>query len=306
MTDPEQSRFWQSLGAEHQRDLAEFGFATVKRHQALRYFTWRWRVGTALRSEQLRFLVRNTGPGAWLKALRNPEMSDEAWAEVDWSKGERRFYTFAVRLLWDYALRHDPAGVLELPEPLLGAPLPVEAHDRLISQDLANAALEVAGMRRLFGSEPPRSFLEIGAGYGRTAYVMLSLFPDATYTIVDIAPAIDISRWYLGELFPPERVRFVDPSDVDSIETGSIDLALSISSLQEMTPATVASYLELIDRVAGGGSVYLKQWTSWDNPDDEVTLTLADYPFPERWQRRFWEQAPVQTNFTEAGWSIPG
>ena len=304
--EPEPSLFWQDLGAAHERDLAEFGFATVKRHQALRYFTWRWRLRGALRSEQLRFLLRHNGPGSWLTAWRRPERSDSAWAEVDWSTGERRFYTFAVRLLWDYAARHGDRAVLDLPEPLVGAPLPVEARGRLISQDLANSSLEVAAMRRLWsGPDAPRSFLEVGAGYGRTAYVLLSLFPDAVYTIVDIKPAIDISQWYLGQLFPPERLRFVDPSEVDSIETGSIDLALSISSLQEMTTESVASYLGLMDRVASGGSVYLKQWTSWENPDDQITLTFADYPFPTRWRRRFWQAAPVQTTFTEAGWSVP-
>ena len=37
------SRFWTKLGAEHERLLAEHGVERVKRTQALRYFTWRWR-----------------------------------------------------------------------------------------------------------------------------------------------------------------------------------------------------------------------------------------------------------------------
>jgi hypothetical protein len=67
----------------------------------------------------------------------------------------------------------------------------------------------------------------------------------------------------------------------------------------------VSSYLKLIDRVAQGGHVYLKQWTSWHNPVDDVTLNFADYPFPPRWTRLRWRRAPVQTEFTEALWSIP-
>jgi len=100
-------------------------------------------------------------------------------------------------------------GVTRLPEPALGQPLPVTWRGRLISQDLANTALEVAAIGRALAGRKPRSILELGAGYGRTAYALLSLFPEATYTIVDIEPALTISRWYLSELFGADRLRFL-------------------------------------------------------------------------------------------------
>jgi hypothetical protein len=173
VTDDRPSRFWQQLGDEHRRDLDRFGFATVKRHQALRYFTWRWNWTAAVRSSQLRFLLTHQPPSAWRRAVARPELSEEAWSETGWSKLERWLYTFAVRLLWRYATKHGSAAVLDLPEPLIGAPLPVEYGGRLISQDLANSALEVHAMAAALGDRP-RSCLEIGAGYGRTAYVLLS------------------------------------------------------------------------------------------------------------------------------------
>ena len=67
----------------------------------------------------------------------------------------------------------------------------------------------------------------------------------------------------------------------------SIDLALSISSLQEMTPDQVKGYLELIDKVADGGVVYLKQWEQWTNPDDGVVMQFDQYPVPSQWMQRF-------------------
>jgi putative sugar O-methyltransferase len=301
----EPSQFWQELGAEHARELDRYGFETVKRHQALRYFSWRWNLTAAVRSAQLRFLLRRTPSSSWRTAWRHPELADDAWAELDWSRLERRLATFAIRLLWMYASRWGDPEVLALPEPSVGAPLPIELDGRLISQDLANSSIEIAALREALPANPPRSFLEVGAGYGRTAYALLSLFPDAVYTIVDIPPAIDISRWYLGQLFAPERLRFVDPSAVEDIEWGSIDVSLSISSLQEMTPDLVAGYLELFDRVGSGGIVYLKQWTRWRNEDDGLTMEFSAYPFPSRWQRSFVRTAPVQTGFTEAAWTIP-
>jgi hypothetical protein len=235
----------------------------------------------------------------WWAALRHPELSDEAWDGVDWSPAERRLYTFAVRLLWEYAERIGHSEVLGLEEPELGTPLPVYRGGRLISQDLANTALEVRAMRLA----EPRTFLEVGAGYGRTAYALLSLFPAATYTIIDIEPALSIARWYLGSLFDPGRLRFLTPSESDSIESGSIDFGITISTLSEMTPVGVTAYLDLFDRVAR--AVYIKQWTSWHNPIDDVTLTFSEYPFPRRWRLVHWAKAPVQTGFTEALWSIP-
>jgi hypothetical protein len=148
--------------------------------------------------------------------------------------------------------------------------------------------------------------MEVGAGYGRTAYALLNTFPDAVYTIVDIEPAIDISRRFLTELFPTRSLRFLHPDEAGQLgdDTG-VDLALPISSHQEMTPDDVAMCLALFDRLAPGGTVYLKQRLTWRNPVDEVTLTFDDYPVPARWSLRYRGTAPVQTRFVEAAWDIP-
>ena len=218
---------------------------------------------------------------------------------------ERWVYTAMIRLLWIYASQHDPVGVTRFEEPALGGPLPVYWRGRLISQDLAKGALEANAIQRALQGRAPRSALEIGAGYGRIAYVLLKLFPEMTYSICDIEPALSISRWYLGQLFPEGRLRFLTPAQATELPTASIDLAISISSLQEMTAAQIADYLTLIDRTAGSGTVYLKQWREWHNPVDQITARFADYPIPENWIKLFEEPAPVQTNFQQAAWSIP-
>jgi len=181
----------------------------------------------------------------------------------------------------------------------------VQYRGRLISQDLANTALEVTALRRAIGTRTPENFLEVGAGYGRMAYALLSIYPEATYTIVDIKPAIDISRWYLSQLFPPERLRFLSPLDAELLTPGSMDVALSISSLQEMTPEQVGAYLRLFDRGAEGGIVFLKQWKIWTNPVDNVTMRFDDYPIPMRWREVFCSRSAVQTRFMDAAWDVP-
>lgn len=300
------SQHWQRINAQTRRDLDLFGPEQIKRHQALRYFTWRWSWASIRHSEQMRFLLAHTSPRTWLRCAAAPMiLSDETWQGVPWPRRDRWLYSFAVRLLWEFARGQDSLDILNLPEPLLGSPLPVYWRQRLISQDLANSALEVEAMSRALSGQSPRSILEIGAGYGRTAYVLLHLLPTATCTVVDIEPALDIARWYLSQLFPAERLRFLTPGEALELPPASVDLAYSISSLQEMTPEQVEGYLKMFDRLASGGSVYLKQWAEWWNPDDRVTLRFDDYPVPARWELAFKESAPVQTSFRQAAWLVP-
>jgi SAM-dependent methyltransferase len=240
----------------------------------------------------------------WIRAAAEPiPLAADAWSPTAWPVSDRWLYSFAVRLLWDFAATRGDLDVLQLGEPILGT-LPVRHRGRLVSQDLANTALEVKAIRRLLERGPPASILEVGAGYGRTAHALLSLFPEARYTIIDIEPAISISRWYLTRLFPGADLQFLDPRDVASVPDESVDLALSISSLQEMTRGQVKGYLDLMDRSASGGSVYLKQWTEWRNPDDNLVMRFDAFPIPRRWSRRFIEPSPAQRRFTQAGWRI--
>ncbi|HEU4408039.1 MAG TPA: putative sugar O-methyltransferase [Polyangiaceae bacterium] len=303
----EPSAFWQRLGAEHADALRDHGFEHFKRRQALRYFTWQWRAGAASRSEQLAFLLRHSSPLTLARAaaVGPAELAPERWAPLPWSAADRWLYVFAIRLLWSYAAEHDPLGVLDLKEPELGDPLLVPWRGRHVSQDLANGALEAAAIGSALGRRAPTSILEVGGGYGRTAYVLCNLWPGASYTIVDIEPAISISRWYLTRLFPDRDLRFVPAAEASSLGR-DYDLALSISSLQEMRADQVEAYLRLMDgALRPGGTVYLKQWFEWHNPDDDATLRFADYPFPARWTRLFFETCPVQTRFGQAAWRVP-
>lgn len=300
------SRFWTNLNEQHREELDQFGIEEFKRHQALKYFTWRWHSELLRESEQLRFLARATRPLDWFRAAITPaDLSDRAWRGVDWTRTNRWLYTLATRVIWEYAGRHDAASVQMLAEPHFGNPLPVRWRGRLISQDLSNTALEVAAMVRALGGRSPSTILEVGAGYGRTAHALLNVFPNADYVIVDIEPARSISEYYLSKLFPRDRVRHLTPGEIGKIKDGEVDLVVSISSLHEMTRAQVKDYLTVFDRVAGDGVVYLKQWTDWFNPDDKIRMKFDEYPIPERWRKVFSEKAPIQTSFTQGAWDVP-
>lgn len=299
------SRHWVALGAQHARDLSEHGLDLVKRRQAFRYFQWRWSFDRLRSSEQLRFLFRHTSPRTWLRcALAPTDLSDEAWRPIDWPPGERWLYAFFTRLVWEYASSADRLGALRHEEPLLGSPLPVWWRGRLISQDLANSALELGAIDRALDGHAPRNAIEIGPGYGRNAYLLLKHYPNLRYTAVDIEPALSIVRWYLGSLFPTDRLTFLTPDQALALPTGSFDLGYSISTLQDMTAEHVSGYIHLLDRVVRGGTIYMKQWRTWYNRDDRVTLNFWEYPYPANWRLKFGEAAPIQTRFEQAAWSV--
>ena len=299
------SKFWGELSSLHDRQLTEFGIENFKRHQAFRYFNWRWEWRRLHRSRQFRFLLAHTTfGGLWCAATQKNRGCFERNSKID-ERGLGRLYIFATRLLWQYAKSVDSLKLTNLAEPEQGNPVPVCYRGRLISQDLANSAIEAQSIHRLVGT-PPGEILEIGAGYGRTAYVLLNLFPEAAYTIIDIEPALTISKWYLSQIFPNRAIEFLTPKQAlsERIRAGGFDLAISISSLQEMTAQQLNEYLVFIDQAVGAGAVYLKQREAWTNPVDGVTLRVSDYPIPARWVQIFRQQARVQTDFTEAGWRL--
>lgn len=284
----EPSAFWRELGDEQARILAQTGVENVKRTLAHRYFTWR----QGLRSDQLWAVAGKTRMRDWPRAFRDFPPPDEM--------GRRQWFFQVVftRLLWLYAKRIDRLHLIRrLREPAFGNPYRITLGGSLISQDLANSVIELYAMLDEFDFAKPLRVLEIGAGYGRNAYVFLSLFPRCEYTIVDIPPAIDVARAYLGEVCGTERVAFLSPSEATTLPDNSFDLALNISSFHEMTPAQVERYFALIDRACR--KLYLKQWKRWHNPADDVTMTEAGYPYRPHW-KRIYSRTAIQPAFFEA------
>jgi putative sugar O-methyltransferase len=208
-----------------------------------------------------------------------------------------------------------------LEEPPEGNPPALYLRGRRISQDLGNAVLEFQSIARSgIDLSSTRTILELGAGYGRTAYVFQRLLPTARYIIADIPPALYLSQRYLSNQFSDrpilqyrpftafseietefERARlcFLLPHQVELLPSKSVDLFINISSFHEMRPEQLRYYFHQVDRLAGG-YVYLKQWKRTTIPFDEITLEQKDYPIPASWKPVFARECAVQTRFFEA------
>ena len=136
---------------------------------------------------------------------------------------------------------------------------------RLFNVDTLKFYEVLIGMQRggvlgaLRGVERPL-VCEIGAGWGGFARQFKTLFPNATYVIVDFPELFLFSATYLGALFPNARLVFADREeetidgwrDADFVfvpDTRSrlvarlpLDLAVNMVSFQEMTEAQVRGY----------------------------------------------------------------
>ena len=137
---------------------------------------------------------------------------------------------------------------------------------------------------------------EIGGGYGRTAYIFLKLHPKVRDILTDIEPAATIQLKYLRSQFPKANIISIPPKQLRSIPK-NIDLAINISSFQEMTKDTKDEYLNVIGKVAK--HAYLKEWKNWHNEDDNVTLSEEDYHL-DGWKEIAKKDCPFLPGFFEA------
>lgn len=309
------SQYWRQLNARNLRQLTEEGYQTFKRTLARNYFTWL----VSPLDAQITFLRRALPPTVIAKAavhtLLTPKHPPLTWKQS-------MAYTFLTRLLWEYVSARDPERLLEkLEEPEEGNPPRLYRGGRLISQDLANAVLEYQSiLQGPVSAAGVRTILELGPGYGRTAYVFLKLRPGVRYILVDIPPALYVAERYLSGLFPDRpvfrfrafgayedvgeemeraQIVFLMPHQMELMPAQSVELFVNISSLHEMRPEQVRYYFDQAARLTRG-YFYFKQWRVSINPNDGITIREQDYPVPPSWTKLYWRPCRVQDYFFEA------
>jgi putative sugar O-methyltransferase len=312
------SECWSLIGEKHLTDLLTGGFCNFKRSLATHYFNFLVQDN----DPQQKFLLQYL-PTEEVRLCREAASLQEDDPEL--AVSDQRAYRAFVLMLWRYAELRDREGELErLSEPSLGSPFKVEWKKRLISSDLANAFLEYSSIKEALGGEKPNTIMEIGGGYGRTAYLLLHLFKPIRMIMVDIPPALYVAQRYLTTLFPNLRavscedfqqaknkseilnnadLVFLLPHQTLDLPDKYADLILNISSLGEMTREQIRETVNEIDRI-GKGVFYTKQWKVSQNPFDDLVLSLPDYEFPRHWRLIFERDCQVQTQFFEAAFEI--
>jgi putative sugar O-methyltransferase len=315
------SRYWQELNKMNLAQLEQHGYENFKRTIALTYFTW---VRILPWNSQIIFLCKKLPIRSILRALRGaldvPRQSYFSKFDAIHSFS----YGLLSLLLWEYLLQMPlPKEFLTLREPKEGNPPFIYPRPEMrVSQDLGNSLLEYDSFQVAIPPTCQSTILELGGGYGRTAFVILSMHPSMKYILVDIPPALWIAEQYLSSIFHDRRIfryrsfdKFEDianeyasaqivfllSSQLGKVPSNSADLVINISSLHEMRRDQIGHYLAQFNRVLRvGGHAYLKQWKIARVLFEGTTLSEKDYPIPPGWTQILSRTARVQTEFFEA------
>lgn len=311
------SKLWENLYMRHIRWIKEYGIANFKRSVNLAYFQWK----IDLRSNQLIPAMRHSGPAALLRNFLRIRIPASLQDDVGSTPQNRWIYRLFMAGLIEKTKSVDRHGLLDvIDEPRWGNPWPVYYNGKLMSQDLCNSLIEFYSVDKFVDSGMSITVAELGAGYGRFAYVLLKARAKARYVIFDIPPAVLLSQWYLSRVFPDKRIfgirsfnnfeevrdeyecadiAFFLPEQMELFPADHFDLFVNVSSLGEMRPEQIRNYYSQIGRLTRG-YFYSKQWIDFVNHDDKVTIRQADYPVPAAWEELFNRRALMQTNFSES------
>lgn len=309
------SKYWEQLNRTNLEQLAAQGYETFKRTLALNYFTFL----VSRKDVQLEFLRAHLPQTAGVKYAVASAMRGRH-PGLGWKQS--LLYTYHTLLLWEYARRSLPPGVMDrLSEPGEGGPFEIYSGKKLISQDLANSVLEYQSIMEPLAADPGvRTVMELGAGYGRTAYAFLRLAPGMRYVIVDIPPALYVAERYLSSQFADRKIfrfrpfqsyeeiraeyeaadiAFLLPNQLDLLPDRCVDLFVNISSLHEMRMDQIRYYFDAIARLTAR-YFYFKQWKLSTIPFENVQIREDEYPVRPSWHQLYHRECNVQTHFFEA------
>ncbi len=270
-----------------------------------------------LRDPRFRFLHSNVRKNRMILTLLQTLVSPQGAEKV---KKKSRSAIYLTRLLWEYLLLHLPSRLLEIEEPAIGNPMWVKWRNRMVTEDLGNSLLEFHTLETAIDLSTIHTVFELGAGYGRLAFVFLKQLPAIKYIVADFPPNLFIAQNYLGQLFAERKIFhfrpfkefaeiqsefeeaslcFFLPHQLEKLPSQSIDLGISIGTLDEMTRGQIAYYFSQFDHLLSG-YFYFKQRKASYLPQHKMTILEADYPVPVHWEELFWHPSPLNPLFFEA------
>ena len=161
--------------------------------------------------------------------------------------------------------------------------------------------------------------LEIGAGYGRTANAIISLYEGVKYVIADIPPTIFASMTNLKKHYPNLKiasalnlnnsndinhlidvndVTFIFPHQLRQLGNKKFDLALMIGVSLEMEPRDIKRYMNFINTLSS--NLYMKVFEFSGLPYSFYKFyrhnVKSDYFIHENWEELF-NEVGTETDF---------
>ena len=170
-------------------------------------------------------------------------------------------------------------------------------------------------------------FLEVGAGAGRTAKIILSINDNAKYVIADLPPAINVSLSNLRASFPNKKIArgfklnnqndlntvleendilFIFPHQIKFFPKKSFDLSIAIDCLHEMEKRIIKEYMINFEHVSK--LLYFKVWENAGLPyaffQNYSVHRKEDYFIKDSWKEHFKERCVYPSKFFELGYEF--
>ena len=177
-------------------------------------------------------------------------------------------------------------------------------------------------------SKPNNIILEIGAGQGGVAEVILSNNEKFKYVICDIPLSIFISYLRLKKAFPKKKfslcfdikdkadmmnkllnndILFIFPHQIQFFEKKTFDIFIAIGCLHEMDKKTIKRYMNYVD--THSKYLYFEVWDNTKVPFSIIKNKLSahsdsDYSINKNWKKIFIRNSIYPSNFVELCYEV--
>ena len=319
------SKLWLYFMIFNTFQLETGGIGNFKRTVNQNYFNWTADADVNAQFQALKNELNWTDDD--LTQAERAAHFDSTVKPKEFTKRKWRIYVQFLCMLWEYTSKKDGLNLLKLlREPMLGNPLAIEYKHCIVTQDICNSVMEINTIMKFVNHDPATKMkvVELGAGHGRVANVLLQAFPDVQVVIVDIPPALYVSQWYLSNLFPRRKIfkfkvfsnyrevqrefeeasiAFLSPAQIEYVPDRMFDLFINISSLHEMTHEQIEMWFGQIDRVCNKW-FYTKQYIESKNGFDGIVVRQQDYPVRPHWQELLSRRSPIYPDLFESIYKV--
>ena len=242
----------------------------------------------------------------------------------------RQVYRALLFLYYKKLIEFDTEGFLKKEsEPLVGGSEDQEIFDdHAVSLDFLQSVEEAYLVRKAWdmagNTRHPRVIVELGAGYGRLAYVCRKMMPNCTYVILDLPEALTCSASWLSrvlhtdvvpyaksrtckdfsrEKLLSEKVWILGAHQIEALAEGCADAFVNIYSFAEMPTGSINNYFTHIDKITRG-VFYSKQRKLEHNIQDGTSIGKNDYPVKNHWRMLFNQTTTLYENFFESAYAL--
>ena len=198
-----------------------------------------------------------------------------------------------------------------------------------ITQDDINSLFEYEQIEKLLNklTSIKGTFLEVGAGSGRTAKAVLSIKNNVKYVIADIPPAINICLDSLRNTFPEKKIAtgfkyntskdlndlinkndiiLIFPHQIKLFSKKTFDITIAIDCLHEMEKKIIKNYMKTFEDVSS--MIYFKVWEYSALPysfyQHHSIHNKEDYSIKNHWKEHLKEKCVYPSNFFHLGYEF--